>query len=214
MQTCVPSLCRPVMHRNVRYNCRVIFLNRWVTAGSSVTPFSPRLGAWSPGAMASSGTAFMAVGYQAGRCLGWPCFSWALSPLTPSDIRNRDYGCSLGTHNSVVRRSVLGGQPCNNVPSQTLGISCWQVPTLQVLAALSPSTVRVDGLVAAPCHAGRVHLRSGLVPLSAGRSCSSDPRWPWRMRATTTSCAGSRRGPGAGESPPAPWSRSPNGGRS
>lgn len=22
------SLCRPIMHRNVRYNCRVIFLNR------------------------------------------------------------------------------------------------------------------------------------------------------------------------------------------
>ena len=98
--------------------------------------------------------------------------------------------------------------------SQTLGISCWQVPTLQVLAALSPSTVRVDGLVAAPCHVGRVHLRSSLVPLSVGRSCSSDPRWPWRMRATTESCAGSRHGPGAGESLPAPWSRSPDGGRS
>ncbi|XP_057173238.1 glutamine-dependent NAD(+) synthetase isoform X8 [Ursus arctos] len=27
---CVPSLHRPVMHRNVRYNCRVIFLNRRV----------------------------------------------------------------------------------------------------------------------------------------------------------------------------------------
>ena len=84
--------------------------------------------------------------------------------------------------------------------SQTLGISCWQVPTLRVLAALSPSTVRVDGLVAAPCHVGCAHLRSGLVSLSVGRSCSSDPRWPWRMRATTASCAGSRRGPGAGES--------------
>ena len=35
LQTCMPSLRRPVMHRNVRYNCRVIFLNRWVTAGSS-----------------------------------------------------------------------------------------------------------------------------------------------------------------------------------
>lgn len=84
--------------------------------------------------------------------------------------------------------------------SQTLGISCWQVPTLRVLAALSPSTVRVDGLVAAPCHVGRAHRRSGLVPLSVGRSCSSDPKWPWRMRATTASCAGSRPGPGAGES--------------
>ena len=84
--------------------------------------------------------------------------------------------------------------------SQTLGISCWQVPTLRVLAALSPSTVRVDGLVAALCHVGCAYLRSGLVSLSVGRSCSSDPRWPWRMRATTASCAGSRRGPGAGES--------------
>lgn len=26
-----PSPRRPVMHRNVRYNCRVIFLNRWVS---------------------------------------------------------------------------------------------------------------------------------------------------------------------------------------
>lgn len=108
----------------------------------------------------------------------------------------------------------LGGQPCSDVPSQTLSVSCWPVPTLRVIAALSPSAVRVDGLVAAPCHVGRVHLRSGLVPLSVGRSCSSDPRWPWRMRATTVSCAGSRRGPGAGESLPAPWSRSPDGGRS
>lgn len=152
------------------------------------------------------------VGYLAGRCLGRPCFSRALSPLTPSHIRNN--GWSLGTRSSVARRSVLGGQPCSDVPSQTLSVSCWPVPTLRVIAALSPSVVRVDGLVAAPCHVGRVHLRSGLVPLSVGRSCSSDPRWPWRMRATTVSCAGSRRGPGAGESLPAPWSRSPDGGRS
>lgn len=49
---------------------------------------------------------------------------------------------------------------------------------------------------------GRVHLGRGLVPLPVGRSCSSDPKWPWPTRATTESCAGSPRGPGAGESLP------------
>lgn len=36
-------------------------------------------------------------------------------------------------------------------------------------------------------------------PLPVGRSCSSDPRWPWQTKGTTMSCAGSPRGPGAGE---------------
>jgi len=161
LQTCMPSLRRPVMHRNVRYNCRVIFLNRWVTAGSSTTPFSPRLGAWSPGAVASSGTTFMAVGYQEGRCLGWPCFSWALSPLTPSDIRYRDDGWSLGTHSSVVRRSVLGGRPCNKV--------CLADPGHQLLASAHPPglscSVPIDG------QSGR----AGGCSMSRG-ACSSQER--------------------------------------
>lgn len=80
LQTCIPSLRRPVMHRNVRYNCRVIFLNRWVTAGSSATPFSPGLRAWSPGA--SSGTAFVGVGCQAARRHRWHCFPWAVAADT------------------------------------------------------------------------------------------------------------------------------------
>ena len=72
LQTRVPSLCRPVMHRNVRYNCRVIFLNRWVTAGGSVTPFSPRLRAWSLGTVASSGTTFMGWGTWQADASGGP----------------------------------------------------------------------------------------------------------------------------------------------
>ena len=80
LQIYIPSLRRPVMHRNVRYNCRVIFLNRWVTAGSSATPFSPGLRAWSPGA--SSGTAFVGVGCQVGRRRRWHCFPWAVATDT------------------------------------------------------------------------------------------------------------------------------------
>lgn len=37
--------------------------------------------------------------------------------------------------------------------------------------------------------------------LLVGRFCSSDPKWPWPMRGTTGSCAGSPHGPGTGESP-------------
>lgn len=58
-----------------------------------------------------------------------------------------------------------------------------------------------DGRVGCSLSTGRVHLRDTLVLLPVGGSCSSDPRWPWQMKATTRSCAGSRRGPGAGESP-------------
>lgn len=138
LQTCIPSLHRPVMHRNVRYNCRVIFLNRWVTAGSSATPVSPGLRAWSPGA--SSGAAFVGVGCQAGRRCRWHC-SPGLSPLTPSDIRHRDDGWSLGTHSSAARRSVLGGRPCNSVP--------FADPGHQLLASAHPPglscSVPIDG---------------------------------------------------------------------
>lgn len=75
-------------------------------------------------------------------------------------------------------------------PSHTRSVhTCW------VSAALTSSTVGGLHLIT-----WRVHLRDTLVPRPVGRSCSSDPRWPWPMKGTTMSCAGSRRGPGAGES--------------
>ena len=60
-------------------------------------------------------------------------------------------------------------------------------------------TVRVDGPGAAPCHRA-CSSQEWPCPPAVGRSCSSDPRWPWPMRATTGSCAGLPRGPGVGES--------------
>lgn len=104
-------------------------------------------------------------------------------------------------------RQVSRGRAGLYVPSQTGQLTArWTPAGSELLLSSTVSAGRTPALLLAP---GRGRLRSSLVPLPAGGSCSSDPRWPWPMKATTESCAGSPRGPGVGESRScfvtAPW---------